>query len=343
MINLSRDLGIDLGTSNVVIFAEGKGIVLREPAVVAIDKEHEKVLQVGAAARNMMGRTPGNIVALHPLQNGVISDYDLTERMMAEFFRKVVRFNFIKPRVIVSVPSGITEVEERAVIQSMMEAGARRVYLIEAPLAAGLGAQLDLEGPGGHLVIDMGGGTTDIAVLTMNGVAESASVKVAGDAFDNAIIRTLRKKGDLIVGKNTAEEIKMTLGGVYPRNDGFTMTVKGRDKKSGRPREVVLTENDVLEAMLPVAKQICDEVLAVLDRTSPELVGDLTKNGVTLTGGCSQIWGFDRLLSEVTGMPVSVADDADSCVAYGCGRAIRWIRQMSEGTANIARKKAMKE
>lgn len=336
-------MGIDMGTSNVVIFSEGKGIVLREPAVVAIDRQTKKVLQVGAAARNMLGRTPGNVVALHPLRNGVISDYDLTQKMMAEFFRKVIRFSFIKPRVIVSVPSGISEVEERAVIQVLMEAGARRVYLIEAPLAAGLGAQLQMDKPGGYMVIDIGGGTTDIAVLSLNGVVESSSIKASGEAFDEAIIRYLRKKYNLIIGKNTAEEIKMTIGGVFPRQDGFSMQVKGRGGKTSTYKEVLVSEDDVMEAMLPVAKEIAEEVLNVLDRTDPQLIGDLADNGITLTGGCSQIWGMDRLLSEITQLPVTVADDADSCCAYGCGRSLDWMNHMTEGPINIARNKAIKE
>lgn len=343
MLKLSRDLGVDLGTSNVVIYAEGKGIVLREPAVVAVDKTSGKVLQVGAAARNMMGRTPGNVVAIHPLRGGVISDYELTQKMMAAFLSKVIRFSFIKPRVVVSVPSGITEVEERAVIQAIMEAGARRVYLIEAPLAAGLGAQLDLDGANGHMVIDIGGGTTDIAVLSMNGVAESSSVKVAGDAFDEAIVRYIRKKYGVVIGSNAAEELKMTIGCVYPRDDTFVMQTKGRDVKTGLAKEIVVQANDAMEAMFPIAKQIAEEVLGVLERSSPELIADVSVNGIVLTGGSSQIWGMDRLLAEVTKIPCVVADDADSCCAYGCGKSLGWIRQMQEGTINIARKKLLKD
>lgn len=343
MLKLSRDLGIDLGTSNVVIYAEGKGIVLREPAVVAVDKTTGKVLQVGAAARNMMGRTPGNVVAVHPLQGGVISDYDLTQKMMAEFLKKVIRFSFIKPRVIVSVPSGITEVEERAVIQAMMEAGARRVYLIEAPLAAGLGAQLDIDGANGYMVIDIGGGTTDIAVLSMNGVAESSSIKTGGDAFDEAIVKYVRRQFGVVIGLNTAEEIKMTIGCVFPRDDSYVMQVKGRDVKTGLAKEILLQARDAMDAMLPVAKQIAEEVLNVLEQTSPELIADISENGIVLTGGSSQIWGMDQLFAEVTKMPCIVADDADSCAAYGCGRSIAWIRQMPDGTINIARKKLLKD
>ncbi len=342
-MKLSRDLGIDLGTSNVVIYAEGKGIVLREPAVVAVDKNSGKILQVGAAARNMMGRTPGNVVAIHPLRNGVISDYHLTEKMMEEFLKKVVRSSFVKPRVVVSVPSGISEVEERAVIQAMTEAGARRVYLIEAPLAAGLGAQLDIDGANGHLVIDIGGGTTDIAVLSMNGVAQSASLKVGGETFDEAIVRHIRKECGVAIGMNTAEEIKMAIGCVIPRGDTFLMQIKGRDIKTGLAKEVMLQGNDIMDAMYPVAKQIVEQVVAVLEETSPELIADISVNGIVLTGGGSQIWGMDVLISEATRMECEVADDANSCCAYGCGRSLQWIRQMQEGPINIARQRQLKD
>lgn len=342
-MKLTRDMGIDLGTSNVVIYAEGKGIVLREPAVVAVDKNTGKVLQVGAAARNMMGRTPGNVVAIHPLRNGVISDYNLTEKMMEEFLKKVVRSTFVKPRVVVTVPSGITEVEERAVIQALMEAGARRVYLIEAPLAAGLGAQLDIDGANGHLVVDIGGGTTDIAVLSMNGVAQSSSIKIGGETFDEALIRHIRKEFGIVIGANTAEEIKMTIGCIIPRDDAFSMQIKGRDIKTGMAKEITIQSSDVMEAMFPIAKQIADEVLSVLEETSPELISDISSNGITLTGGGSQIWGMDKLIAAATQMSCVVAEDANSCGAYGCGRSLQWIRQMQEGPINIARNRQLKD
>ena len=249
MLFFSRDLGIDLGTSNVLIYAAGRGIVLREPSVIALDKNSGKVLQVGAAARSMLGRTPGNVVAVHPLQDGVISDYELTARMLTEMLRRVLRHAIVKPRMIVTVPSGITEVEERAVIQAAMEAGARRVYLIEAPLAAALGAQLDITAPEGRMVVDIGGGTTDIGVLTMNGIAQSASLKVAGAAFDEAIIRHLRRRYGLLIGTTVAEEIKMSIGCVTPRPEALTMTVKGRDLKNGLAREATLTSEELMEVL----------------------------------------------------------------------------------------------
>ena len=241
MFKLSRDLGIDLGTANVLVYAEGQGIVLREPSVVAIDKVSGRVLQVGAAARNMLGRTPGNVVAVRPLRQGVISDYEMTEKMLSQFLKKIIRYSLIKPRVVVCVPSGITEVEERAVIQAAMEAGARRVYLIEEPFAAALGAGLDLSGPNGHMVVDIGGGTTDIAVLSLNDIAVSSSMKIAGDTFDEAIVTYIRRRHGLAIGLTTAEEIKITVGCVTARPEEVSMTVKGRDVKTGLPRDVLIT------------------------------------------------------------------------------------------------------
>lgn len=343
MLKFSRDLGIDLGTANVLVYEEGKGIVLREPSVVAVDKNTGKVLQVGVAARNMLGRTPGNVVALRPLREGVISDYEMTEKMLAQFMKKIIRFSFIKPRVVVCVPSGITEVEERAIIQATMEAGARRVYLIEEPFAAGLGAQMNLDNPGGHLVVDIGGGTTDVAVLTMNNVAVSSSVKVAGETFDDAIIRYLRRRHGLLIGPNAAEELKITIGCVYERGQDVSMLAKGRDLKTGLPKETQVSSSEVFEVFKRPARQIVDEVLSVLEQTSPELVSDIAQNGIVLTGGGSQLWGFDKLIEERTEIHCTIADDADSCVALGCGKSLRWLGQMQEGTINIARKKLLKE
>ena len=340
---LSRDLGIDLGTANVLVYAEGQGIVLREPSVVAIDKNSGKVLQVGAAARNMLGRTPGNVVAVRPLRNGVISDYEMTEKMLAEFLKKIIRYSLVKPRVVVCVPSGVTEVEERAVIQAAMEAGARRVYLIEEPFAAGLGAGLDLSGPNGFMVVDIGGGTTDIAVLSLNDIANSSSIKIAGDTFDESIIAYLRRRFDLLIGVNTAEEIKITIGGVVERPEEVSMLVKGRDLKTGLPRDVMVSSSEILEVMRRPARIIVEEVLSVLEQTSPELVADIAKNGIVLTGGGSQIWGMDRMIQERTEIPVMVADSPDSCVALGCGKSLQWINSMQEGTINIARRKLMRE
>ena len=340
----SHDLGVDLGTANVLIYVDGKGIVVREPSVVAVDKNTGKIIQVGTAARNMLGRTPGNVVAMHPLKDGVISDHEMTVQMLQELFRKAAKSSLFnpKPRVVVSVPSGVTEVEERTVINAAIEAGARRVYLIEEPLAAALGAGLDIRGPNGQMVVNIGCGTTDVAVLTLNGVAASSSLTVAGSAFDEAIARYVRRKHGVIIGQATAEDIKIQIGCVYPRSENVSLTVKGRDAKTGVPREVTLLSSDIYEVLLRPARQIVDEVLSVLEETSPELVSDISENGITLTGGGSQLWGMDKLLMERTGVMCTIADDADSCVAYGCGKSLAWINHMTEGPINIAKKRIMR-
>ena len=344
MALLSNDLGVDLGTTNVLIYADGKGLVVREPCVVALDKNTGKILQVGAAARNMLGRTPGNVVAMKPLKDGIISDHEMTVRLLQELFKTATKASIFtpKPRVVISVPSGVTEVEERSVINAAIEAGARRVFLIEEPLAAGLGAGLDIKGPSGHLVVDIGGGTTDIAVLSMNGVAVSSSLKVAGDAFDEAIARYVRRQHGVIIGQVTAESIKIQIGQVFPRDEELSMNVKGRDFKTGMPKVVTLTSTEIYEVLRRPARQIADEVLAVLEQTSPELVSDISENGITLTGGCSQIWGMAELLMEGTGIDCILADDPDSCTAYGCGKSLSWINHMQEGPINIARRRAMR-
>jgi len=340
----SHDLGIDLGTSNVLIFEDGKGIIVREPSVVAVDKNTGKILQVGSAARNMLGRTPGNVVAMHPLKDGVISDHEMTVKMLQALFRQVSTSSLFtpKPRVVICVPSGVTEVEERTVINAAIDAGARRVYLIEEPLAAAMGAGLDIRGPNGHMVVDIGGGTTDIAVLSLNGVAVSSSIKVAGDAFDEAIGRYVRRKHGVVIGQATAEDIKIQIGCVYPRPENVSMNVKGRDAKTGMPRELTLLSSETFEVLRRPARQIADELLSVLEETSPELVSDISENGITLTGGGSQIWGMDKLLTERSGILCTLADDADSCVAYGCGKSLAWINHMQEGPINIARKRIMR-
>jgi rod shape-determining protein MreB len=340
----SNDLGVDLGTANVLIYVDGQGVVVREPSVVAVDKNTGKILEVGAAARNMLGRTPGNVVAMHPLKDGVISDHEMTVRMLQVLFREASKASILtpKPRVVICVPSGVTEVEERTVINAAIEAGARRVYLIEEPLAAALGAGLDIKGPNGHMVVDIGAGTTDVAVVSLNGVAVSSSTEVAGDAFDEAIGRYVRRKHGVVIGQVTAEEIKIQIGCVYPRQEDISMNVKGRDAKTGMPREVTLLSSEIFEVLRRPSRQIADEVRSVLEESSPELVGDISVNGITLTGGGSQIWGMDLLLTEITGIQCTVADDPDSCVAYGCGKSLAWINHMPEGPINIARQRAMR-
>lgn len=343
MLFFSNDLAIDLGTSNVLIYVEGEGIKVKEPSVVAVSKATGKILQVGSAARNMLGRTPGNIVAMYPLKGGVISDHEMTVRMLEDLFQKVSKSSIFrpKPRVVITVPSGVTEVEERTVINAAIEAGARRVYLIEEPLAAALGAGLDLSGNTGHLVVDIGGGTTNIAVLTQNAVATSASVGIGGDAFDDAIARYVRRKYGVVIGKVTAEEVKMQIGSVSMRPEVVTMNIRGRDAKSGSPREIQLNSTELIEPLTRLARQIVDQVLAVLDETSPELVGDIAGNGIVLTGGGSQLWGMDLYFMARTEISCSLADDPDTCAARGCGMSLSWINHMNEGPINIARKRLL--
>ena len=340
----SRDLGIDLGTSNVLIYTMNQGITAREPSMVAMDKNSGKILQVGAAARNMLGRTPGNVVAMQPLKDGVVSDHEMTVKMLQHLLRANGKASLFKPkpRVIICVPSGITEVEERSVINAALEAGARRVYLIEEPLAAALGAGLDISGPKGHLVVDIGGGTTDIAVLSMNGVANASSLKMAGDHFDETIARHIRRKHQVVIGQTTAEDIKIKIGSVTHRPEELTMVVKGRDAKSGRPREIEVTSTEICGALYKSALRIADEVLAVLEDTSAELAGDINETGIVLTGGSSQLWGMDLLLQDRVGVPCTIADDPAACVAYGCGKSLSWITRMHDGPVNIARKRLMR-
>lgn len=343
-LNMNNDLGVDLGTANVLIYADGKGLVVREPSVVAVDKNTGKILQVGAAARNMLGRTPGNVVAMRPLREGIISDHEMTVRMLQAMFRTATKSSIFtpKPRVVISVPSGVSEVEERSVINAAIEAGARRVFLIEEPLAAALGAGLDIKGANGHMVVDIGAGTTDVAVLSMNGVAVSSSLKIAGDAMDELIIRYVRRQHGIAIGKVTAENVKIQIGRVYPGAEEASMNVKGRDVKTGVPRVATLTSAEIQEVLRRPAHQIAEEVRSVLEQTSPELISDISANGITLTGGCAQIWGMDLLISERTNIPCTVADDPDSCTAYGCGKSLAWINHMQEGPINIARKRMMR-
>ena len=341
----ANDLGVDLGTSNVLIYVEGVGVVVREPSVVAVDKNSGRILQVGTEAKNMLGRTPGNVVAMQPLKEGVISDHEMTVRMLQVLFRKAIKKSLLisKPRVVICVPSGVTEVEERTVINAAIEAGARRVYLIEEPLAAALGANLDIEGPKGRMIVDIGGGTSDIAVLTMSGVAVSSSLKVAGDSFDEAIARHVRRVHGVVIGKSTAEDIKIKIGCVAEREDALAVTIRGRDSKSGMPRELTLTSEELFEVLRRLARQIADEVVSVLEDASPELVGDIAESGITLTGGGSQLWGMAQVIAERTGIACVVADDPDSCVAYGCGKSLSWMSHLTEGPINIAKKRLMRK
>ncbi len=337
----ARDIGIDLGTASVLVYVKDKGIVLREPSVVSIDKNTGKLLKVGTEAQQMLGRTPGNIIAIRPLRDGVISDYDMTERMLREFIRKVAPIRMFKPRVMICIPSGITEVEERAVIDAGIQAGARRVYLIEEPLAAAVGAGIDISKPDGHMVVDIGGGTADIAVISLSGIVESASIKVAGDAFSESVVKYIRKKHNVLIGDRTAEELKMNIGCVFPRPEEISMEIKGRDLMTGLPRVFSVSSSEMIEAFAEPCSRVLEAVHSVLERTPPELVADIATNGIVMTGGGSLVWGFDKLIESRTGIETYVADDAISCVAHGTGKSLENISDMQDGTLNISRSKQM--
>ena len=341
MCALAKDIGIDLGTASVLIYVKGQGIVLNEPSVVAMDKNTGKLLKVGADAQAMLGRTPGNIVAIRPLRDGVISDYDMTERMLKEFIRKVSGFQLFKPRVIICVPSGITEVEERAVIDAGVQAGARSVYLIEEPVAAAIGAGIDITKPDGHLIIDIGGGTTDIAVISLSGVVESASIKVAGDMFNEAVIKYIRRKHNVLIGERTAEDLKIQIGCVFPQEEEETVEVKGRCLMTGLPKVFTVSSSEMIEAFEEPAERILEAVHSVLEKTPPELVADISTNGIVMTGGGSMVKGFDKLVESRTGIATTVAENAIQCVAMGTGQSLDWVSSMQDGTVNLSRRKQM--
>ena len=298
MCSLAKDIGIDLGTASVLVYVKGKGVVLNEPSVVAINKDDGRLLSVGADAQAMLGRTPGNIVAIRPLREGVISDYDMTERMLKEFIRKVSgSFHHIfKPRVIICVPSGITEVEERAVVDAGLQSGASHVYLIEEPVAAAIGAGIDITKPEGHMVVDIGGGTSDIAVISLKGVVESASIKVAGDQFNEAIVKYMRRKHNILIGERTAEQMKMQIGCVFPKEEETTIEIKGRCLMTGLPKTITVTSTEMLEAFEEPVERILEAIHGVLERTPPELVADIANNGIVMTGGEQQRVAIARAL-----------------------------------------------
>jgi len=323
MFSLVPVLGIDLGTANILVYYRGKGVVVREPSVVAMSTHNKKVLAVGEEARLMIGRTPGNIVAIRPMNDGVIADYTTTLKMLEHLIRKAVgRKRILKPRVLVCVPSGVTDVEKRAVLQATREAGASRAYTIEEPMAAAIGAGLPIATPGGNMVVDIGGGTTDIAVISLDGIVISGSLRVGGAKMDDVIMRYIRAAHNLLIGDRTAEEIKMRIGSAYPLENELTMEVKGRDLVEALPRTAVVTSEEIRQALSEPVTQIVEKVRAVLEETPPELSADIIERGIWLTGGGALLRGFDKLLSAATNIPVYVADDPLSCVAIGTGRAL---------------------
>ncbi|MCL2351552.1 MAG: rod shape-determining protein [Firmicutes bacterium] len=323
---MGTDIGIDLGTASVLVYMRGQGIILQEPSVVAIDNNTNMILAVGEEARRMLGRTPGNIVAIRPLREGVISDYDITEKMLKYFITKSVgRMLFRKPRIAVCVPSSVTEVERRAVEDATKQAGARQVFVIEEPVAAAIGAGIDISRACGSMVVDIGGGTTDVAVISLGGCVVSTSLKVAGDNFDEAIVRYMRKKHNLLIGERTAEDLKINIGTAFERTVPAYMEVRGRNLVTGLPRTIEASSEEMMEALNESVSTIIDAVHMVLEKTPPELASDISDRGIVMTGGGSLLNGFDKLLRQKTGIKTIVAEDSVSCVAIGTGKYIEYI------------------
>ena len=319
---LGQDIGIDLGTATVIAYVKGKGVVLREPSVVAVDSNTREVLAVGGEARRMLGRTPGNIIATRPLRDGVISDYTVTERMLKYFITKVGGKSIFSPRVMICIPSIVTEVEKKAVVDAASNAGARKVYLIEEPIAAAIGAGIDISKPCGNMVVDIGGGTTDIAVISLGGSVVSSSLKIAGDKFDEAIVKYIKKKYNVAIGERTAEDLKINIGCVYPKIQDMEMDVRGRDLITGLPKTITVHSSEMMEALIEPAMLIVDAVHSVLEKTPPELAADISDRGIYMTGGGCLVDGLDKLLQEKTGINVMIAQDTVSCVALGTGKAL---------------------
>ena len=327
----SNDIGIDLGTASILVYIKGKGVVLKEPSVVAIDRENGKIQAIGEEARLMIGRTPGNIVAVRPLRQGVISDYTITEKMLKYFIDKSVgKRTFRKPRIAVCIPSGATEVEKKAVEDATYSAGAREVKIIEEPVAAAIGAGINIEKAVGNMIVDIGGGTADIAVISLGGTVVSTSIKIAGDDFDESIVRYMRKKHNLLIGERTAEEIKINIGAAYRRPEVLTMEVKGRNLVTGLPKTIEVNSDETLEALREPAMQIVDSVHNVLERTPPELAADVYDRGIVLTGGGALLSGLDALIEEKTGINTIVADNPLTAVAIGTGKFIE-LKNFAKG------------
>lgn len=336
MFGLGMDIGVDLGTASVLVYLKGKGIVLNEPSVVAIDKTNGRIIAVGEEARRMLGRTPGNIVAIRPLKEGVIADYDTTERMLRYFIDKACGKRYIfKPRVMICIPSGVTGVEERAVREAALQAGAKQAYLIEEPLAAALGVGLDISDATGNMIVDIGGGTTDVAVLSLGGVVCSKSLRVGGDKFDEAIVRYIRREYNLMIGERTAEELKIQVGTAYPqgKKGEKSIEIRGRDLVSGLPKTITVTAEETNHALAEPVEAVVGAVKEVLEKTPPELSADIINRGIVMTGGGSLLDGLDTLLQEVTGLPVYVSEDSIASVALGTGKALGMLNVLQKSGA----------
>ena len=323
---LSTDIGIDLGTASILVYIKGKGVVLKEPSVVAFDRDTNKIKAIGEEARLMLGRTPGNIVAVRPLRQGVISDYTVTEKMLKYFIQKAVgKQRFRKPLISICVPSQVTEVERKAVEDAAFQAGARDVKIIEEPIAAAIGAGIDIARPCGNMIVDIGGGTSDIAVISLGGTVVSASIKIAGDDFDDAIVRYMRKKHNLLIGERTAEDIKIRIGSAYPRPESVTVDVRGRNLVTGLPKTITVTSEETEEALKDTTSQIVEAVHTVLEKTPPELAADVADRGIVLTGGGSLLYGLEELIEEKTGINTMTAEDPMTAVAVGTGKFVEFL------------------
>lgn len=335
----TEEVGIDLGTANVLVYIKGKGIVLEEPSVVAVDEETDEILAVGQEAKEMLGRTPANIIALRPLRDGVISDYDVTERMLKYFIKKTCGSGrFFRPRIMVCVPSGVTEVEKRAVREAAAQAGGKDVFLMEEPLAAAIGADIDVSRPEGTFIIDIGGGTSDVAVISLGGIVASTSLKVAGDRMDEAIIKYMRKKHKLYIGERMAETLKKEIGTAAPRPEEISYTCSGRDLVTGLPREVEVTSTEMMEALEEPLQAICEATHSVLEKTPPELAADISTSGIVITGGGALLYGIDQRIQQRTGINVRIAENPMDCVAIGTGKALENIDILQKSTVNRRRK-----
>ena len=320
------DVGIDLGTASILVYIKGKGVVLKEPSVVAFDRDTNKIKAIGEEARLMLGRTPGNIVAVRPLRQVVISDYTVTEKMLKFFIQKAIgKKTFRKPKIAVCVPSGVTEVEKKAVEDATYQAGAREVFIIEEPIAAAIGAGIDISRPCGNMIVDIGGGTTDIAVISLGGTVVSTSIKIAGDDFDEAIVRYMRKKHNLLIGERTAEDIKIKVGSCYPRAQVDSIDVRGRNLVTGLPKTVTVTSEETEEALKEATAQIVEAVHSVLERTPPELTADIADRGIVLTGGGALLRGLEELLESKTGINTMTAEEPMQCVAIGTGKFVEFL------------------
>jgi len=317
----SNDMGMDLGTATVLVYVKGQGIVLCEPSVVAVDKDTKEVLAIGAEAKRMLGKTPSNIVAVRPLRNGVIADFEITEKMIRYFIQKVHNTKtLLHPRIVIGVPSGITEVERRAVRESALQAGAREIYLIEEPMAAAIGAGIEIHQPKGNMIVDIGGGTTEVGVISLGGMVVSKSIDIAGDELDEAIIQYFRRRYNLFIGENTAEEIKIRIGSVYPLEEELSMEVRGRDQVTGLPKTITVTSEEIRSALMEPVSAIIGLIKDALENTPAELAADLVETGITLAGGGALLRGIDKLISKETGLSVKIADDPVTCVVRGTGK-----------------------